>query len=59
MKLSFVNALVFCGCFTSVMSSDVCLTKTEYDFYMLRNLLKDVEKRVQCLKENVKGLIDH
>ncbi|XP_060590046.1 perlucin-like protein [Ruditapes philippinarum] len=57
MKIIFVSALIVCGCFTSVKANDVCLNETEYDFYMLGNLVKDVEKRIQSLRENVKEVI--
>ncbi|XP_060571431.1 macrophage mannose receptor 1-like isoform X2 [Ruditapes philippinarum] len=57
MKIIFVRALIVCGCVTSVKANDVCLNETEYDFYMLGNLVKDVEKRIQSLRENVKEVI--
>ncbi|XP_060574261.1 perlucin-like protein [Ruditapes philippinarum] len=57
MKIIFVSALIVCGCFTFVKANDVCLNETEYDFYILGSLVKDVEKRIQSLRENVKEVI--
>ena len=49
--------LVLCGVFVSAVTNDLCLNKTEYDFYIMGNLVKDFEKRIQLLKENVNGKI--
>ncbi|XP_060590051.1 uncharacterized protein LOC132745217 [Ruditapes philippinarum] len=35
-----------------------CLNDTEYEFYMISNLVKDVGKRIQSLRENVKELVE-
>ncbi|XP_060574270.1 perlucin-like protein [Ruditapes philippinarum] len=57
MKIIFAGALIVCGCFTTVKANDVCLNETEYDFYMLGNLVNDVEKRIKSLRDNVKEVI--
>ncbi|XP_060574328.1 perlucin-like protein [Ruditapes philippinarum] len=47
--------LVF-GYFTCTKS--LCLNETEYEFYMISNLVKDVGERIQSLRENVKEVVE-
>ena len=52
-----VAVLVLCGVSISAAVNDLCLNKTEYDFYIIENLVKDFQKRFEQLKENVNGKI--
>ncbi|XP_060574347.1 perlucin-like protein [Ruditapes philippinarum] len=57
MKISLVSALLVCCYMTISKANEVCLNETEYDFYMMENLVTDFKKRLESLKENFKEMV--
>ncbi|XP_053383296.1 perlucin-like protein [Mercenaria mercenaria] len=54
----FISALIFCGFLSCTIAKDSCYNKTDYEFYIVQNLVDDVQKRIKSLKENLNAAVN-
>ncbi|XP_053381731.1 perlucin-like protein [Mercenaria mercenaria] len=54
----FISALIFFGFLSCTIAKDSCYNKTDYEFYIVQNLVDDVQKRIKSLKENVNAAVN-